>query len=305
MRVFPVVPGGKKPLRHGWQRSATADVGVVTVVWEEAPEANIGVATGRGLLVVDTDSAEGDAAVRELGMPDTVTVRTANGLHYYLAGTGRNRANVLPGVDIRGDGGYVVGAGSLHPTGAEYVWVVPPWELPPAPVPAELAILLSKCRAYSADPLARRIVQGTRNSSLFRMACSLRGRFGLGYEELLATIAATNRMRCDPPLDDREIESIARSAAGYARPPLWATDPIAYAAQFALHGRERLVLAVLARRANNEGECWPGVRCLCADTGFASDTIEKATKELAATDLITIHKRSRQSNLYRIIDQST
>ena len=303
LRVFPVVPGGKKPLRRGWQSTATHDAAVVEAIWADVPEANIGVATGRGLLVVDTDSGKADAAVRELGMPDTVTVKTGCGYHYYLAGRGRNRASLLPGVDIRGDGGYVVGAGSVHPSGAEYIWVVPPWELRPAPVPPELLGLLSEGRRSIADTLPRKIARGARNPTLFRLACSLRGRSGLGYEELLAAVATANRMRCLPPLDGREVERIARSAAGYERAPLWATDPLAFAADPALSGRERLLLMALAHYADDDGACWPGIRRLRADTGLASDTIGKATTALVAARRITVENRRGTSNLYRLLDQ--
>ena len=57
-------------------------------------------------------------------LPETVTVRTGRGMHLYFRPGDtvvRNSASRLgAGVDIRGDGGYVVGPGSIHETGALY-----------------------------------------------------------------------------------------------------------------------------------------------------------------------------------------
>lgn len=302
--VFPVVPRGKKPLRKGWQRRATDDLGIVEALWRELPEANIGVLTGRGLIVVDADTPEAVSALRSLGLPDTTTVTTARGKHYYLTGNGSNRASVLPGVDVRGKGGYVVGAGSLHPSGVEYRWDIPPWEVGPAPAPPELMAHLTRKRPSSVSPAAAGpIERGSRNTALFKLACSLRGLAGLADPELYAALTAANKRRCRPPLDNREVEAIARSAAKYEAAPLWLTDPIGFAADPMLGARERYLLAALARYANHEGACWPGVRRLRADTGMATDTIKRATNALVKCGRINVETRRGKSSLYRLLEQ--
>jgi hypothetical protein len=304
LRVFPLVPRAKKPLRTGWQRSATRDAGVVAAVWRDVPDANIGVLCGSGLVVVDTDSAEADARVRELGMPDTPTVRTADGRHYYLAGESRNRNDLLPDVDIRGTGGYVVGAGSVHPSGVEYRWLIPPWEVSTAAVPPGLlAVITASWESPKSQPdyRARVIQNGTRNATLFRLGCSLRGRYGLSYEEVLATLIEANRSRCRPPLESSEVERVAASAASYDTPPSWATDPLAFALDPFLGARERILLMAMARYANDEGVAWPGVRRLHADTGLATDTIKLATDALVAAGRLIVERRRGTSNLYRLL----
>lgn len=298
-RVFPVTPRGKKPLRKGWQRGATTDLAVVEATWAELPDANIGVACGRGLVVVDTDSDAGEAAMRELGLPPTPTVRTANGRHRYFNGSGRNRTSVLPGLDVRGDGGFVVGAGSQHPSGVEYEWEIPPLEVVRAPAPPALVALLSK-RAARVATLDGRIEQGARNATLFRLACSIRGRYGASFDELLALLVAANARRCAPPLDDAEVVRIAQSAASYDEPPRWATDPIAFAHDPALGARERLLLIALARYADDEGRCWPSIRRLRADTRMATDTVERASENLVAAERIVVQRRRGTSNLYTL-----
>ena len=106
----------------------------------QRPAAGIGLATGEGsgVWVLDLDvknGVDGLASIAHMDIPDTYTVETpSGGRHlYFLHAEGvRNRAAVLPGVDVRGDGGYVVAAGSKTPIGG-YRVVNPtrPVEAPP------------------------------------------------------------------------------------------------------------------------------------------------------------------------------
>jgi hypothetical protein len=124
---------------------------------------NVGLATGRvsGVVVVDLDGPEADAAVRDRGgLPLSWTALTGKGRHVYLAHPGfecRNRAGVLPKVDIRGDGGYVVAPPSIHPLGHAYEWQANPWDDPLAPMPAWLLALLAPPRVVDEPvPAPRR-----------------------------------------------------------------------------------------------------------------------------------------------------
>ncbi len=145
--VFPVVLGGKKPLGP-WKAYQTARASIETVrQWASRPS-NIGIVTGAisSLLVLDLDSAEAIAEAQRRGIPDTVTVRTGKGLHVYFKHPQEpigNRVGIFPGADIRGDGGYVVAPGSVHPSGAEYEWENPPGQFEIAPMPDWLLILLT------------------------------------------------------------------------------------------------------------------------------------------------------------------
>jgi hypothetical protein len=71
--------------------------------------------TGDGFFVVDVDSSDGLDALREaigVELPETLTSKTPRGFHaYYRMPAGveiRNRQGVVPGVDVRGRGGYVI-----------------------------------------------------------------------------------------------------------------------------------------------------------------------------------------------------
>jgi hypothetical protein len=152
--VFPVEPRGKRPfgrlVPHGL-KDATADVDRVSAWWTEEPAANVGLVTGIAFDVLDVDKADGWSSLARLVdangcLPSGPVVLTpGNGAHYYYSPTGTgNRASFVPHLDWRGAGGYVVGAGSVHPNGGLYEWAMSPDEAALAPVPAWLLGLLSK-----------------------------------------------------------------------------------------------------------------------------------------------------------------
>jgi Bifunctional DNA primase/polymerase, N-terminal/AAA domain len=138
--VFPLKPGSKDPATpHGF-KDATTDREQIEAWWTATPDANIGIATGAisGIIVLDPDGPEGEETLakleRELDqLPETYTVHTPGdsskgklpGRHIYLHHPGgklqnrrgRDKNWNQPGFDVRGDGGYVVAAGSVRPDG--------------------------------------------------------------------------------------------------------------------------------------------------------------------------------------------
>ena len=61
-------------------------------------------------------------------LPKTRESRTGSGGRHlffrYLADREiRNKQNIMPGLDVRGEGGYVVIPPSVHETGQTYVWI--------------------------------------------------------------------------------------------------------------------------------------------------------------------------------------
>jgi hypothetical protein len=129
-RVFPLAAFSKLPDIDAWPERATNDEAQVHA-WFTCPllglpvERNIGIATGRGLQVIDLDDKAGRTGsanftlledLKDAPVGRTFTVRTANGgLHKYVLVDGpyRNSAgDIAEGVDTRGDGGMVVGPGS-------------------------------------------------------------------------------------------------------------------------------------------------------------------------------------------------
>ena len=120
-RVFPLLPGSKRPAIEAWPNQATVDR-ITLNQWFNGEPRNLGIATGAGscLLILDVDPRHGgDETLAKLvdthgPLPDTVECLTpSGGFHSYFRYPRnvaiRNSAGKLgPGLDIRAEGGYVV-----------------------------------------------------------------------------------------------------------------------------------------------------------------------------------------------------
>lgn len=130
-KVFPVIENGKIPAIGAWPQRATSDERQIEALWTEQDPVlnvtrhkpyNIGIST-TGLLVLDVDNKgqkRGSDTLAELdviyGLPQTYTVETpTGGYHLYFkpkAAVRNSACKIGPGLDVRGDGGYVLGPGS-------------------------------------------------------------------------------------------------------------------------------------------------------------------------------------------------
>jgi hypothetical protein len=133
--VFPCEPGGKAPLTYNGFWDATTDSRRLEIWWRRWPDANVGVPTGErsGLLVLDVDPRDGGleslAELERTGclLPETARARTGGGgMHVffgYPAGeeVRSNTGRLGPGLDVRGEGGYVVVPPSR--TRSAYEWL--------------------------------------------------------------------------------------------------------------------------------------------------------------------------------------
>lgn len=271
--VFPV--NGKAPYTANGLHDATTDKATVERWWSRIwPKANVGVRTGEGLLVLDVDGEAGADALhalqREHGeLPATVEVLTARGRHLYFTSDEpiRNSAGKLgPGLDVRGDGGYIVAPPSVHESGHRYEWSVDghPDEVALAELPPWLlARLRDEQRNGSTPPVvAGSIPAGKRNDELARLAGAMR-RKGMGSEELAAALRVTNAQRCHPPLEEKEVAAIAESVARYEPESddgaklSQATRLVALATAEAelFHSEDRTAFASLA--VDGHRETWP------------------------------------------------
>jgi hypothetical protein len=227
--VFPCDPATKAPLVAGGFRRATRDAGVTREWWTSHPEAMIGVPTGpaSGFWVLDVDLDEKggkDWSLRlaelesEHGrLPDTVSTRTPRGgLHLLFRWSPdhpvRNSAGQLgPGIDVRGDGGYVIMPPSVRAHGVAYAFEKPPgvfdideaprWLLQVACNPSRRATLLAGQTARTRSSvrpsdvptkpyvsaavdreieLVRSAAKGTRNHQLNKSAFNLGQLAGTG-----------------------------------------------------------------------------------------------------------------------------
>ena len=222
---------GKHPRVKQGLKAAAHDPGQVAKWWAQWPEANIGIVCGAvsGLVALDVDGPEGaetlEALEAELGpLPETIEALTGKGRHMYFKHPGgrvRPSAGALgPGMDVRGDDSYVVGPGSLHHTGRRYLWEAThgPEDVALAELPAAWVqrLRVDKPRQTASAGIGEpvKIPEGQRNATLTRMAGALR-RQGADADAILAALLTVNLNQCDPPLDVREVETIARSVARY------------------------------------------------------------------------------------------
>ncbi len=218
--VLPLRRGEKRPLiRWEMLQQERADAATVAQWFARWPDANIGIVTGEisNLIVLDVDPKHGgdDSLVeleRRFGpLPETVEAHTGGGgRHLYFAHPGSfvpNRAGLAQGIDLRGDGGYIVGPPSLHPSGQLYAWAPgrSPEEMTPAALPRWLLFAGPGPRARRSLVDWRQLVregvnEGERNSTI----ASLTGHLlwhGVDPQVALELMLAWNRLRCRPPLD--------------------------------------------------------------------------------------------------------
>jgi len=222
-------PGKHPRTEHGFH-DATTDEATIRRWWFQWPDANIGVATGTvsGIAVLDIDPRHGgDESLADLErqhgtLPDTVESITGGGgrhiLFAYPGGYVKSRS-IAPGIDIKGDGGYIVAPQSRHATGGQYEWELlsHPDDTPLAPLPDWLLTMIA---SPSAEPVpltaeeAAVIPEGNRNGTLTSLAGTMRRR-GMSEDGICAALLAENARRCVPPLPQEEVRRIVRSVARY------------------------------------------------------------------------------------------
>lgn len=258
LRVFPGKPRGKEPMGAWKKYQLTAPTADELTGWD-ASNYNVCIVTGAasGIVVVDVDSPEAQQLIDSLDLPSTPTVRTARGRHLYFKAPPypvRNSVNIQ-GVklDLRGDGGYVIGPGSIHPSGVPYDWLVSPDATAFAPFPERLKALIGSQKkkrqgaATSADSekaapggaagldafLQSELQEaqdeiagaanGQRNDTLFKMAARMARHVSaaeVAWDSFAEGLASAAR---GAGLEEGEIDSTIESGwtSGSAEPTAW------------------------------------------------------------------------------------
>ncbi|MEU4694296.1 bifunctional DNA primase/polymerase [Actinoplanes sp. NPDC023714] len=233
---------GKHPrLRHGLTEAST-DEDLITIWWSHWPEANVGLRTGVVMDVADVDSAEGWHGLRHLlgdDIPPGPAVRTGRGgRHLWFLPTGfGNRVRLLPGLDWRGAGGYVLAPPSRHASGLDYRWI----RRPSIPLPAGPPPLLELIKGPGFPPASRRVIHpdryaeaalaaetsrmawaepGTRNDTLNRAAFALGRLVGAGLLDAQSVRSELTTAARRAGLGHAEIRGTLRSGltAGIRQP---------------------------------------------------------------------------------------
>lgn len=249
LAVFPVSSYGKtendykRPMIQNGFQKATTDPGVIKEWWEKWPRANIGIATGgvsEGVFVVDLDVKEekgidGHETLRKwesmhgkLPEDTMLSITGSGGYHIFYKSDGRKIPCVRDlfkdesGIDIRGDGGYIVAPPSLHFNGSHYEWELGPDDAVIVDADNLVYKLLEEGKKEERENFVSpaTIQQGARDDTIFKLACSLQAK-GLSNDAILAAALAENKLKCNPPLDENTVIQKVNSALKYEK----ATSP--------------------------------------------------------------------------------
>lgn len=226
---------GKHPRTANGLKAATTDAAIIEEWFSKWPDSNIGIATGEisGFFVIDIDrhKTNGFEAWEQLidhfgKRPETVEAITGgDGAHLlfkYHEGIG-NRTDLLPGIDVRGQGGFIVAAPSNHQSGKVYTWELSshPLEIEVAEAPDWLLNLVTRKpteapqkqpKSHWADIMSG-VSEGGRNAAATSLAGYLFRRY-LEPSLIVEIMNLWNLERNDPPLEQSELNMVINSIAG-------------------------------------------------------------------------------------------
>lgn len=194
----------------------------------EYSNSGIGIITGKnsGIVVLDIDPRhDGHLSINGRKIPPTISVQTGGGgTHYYFQYPNdldeiKSSVNILPGVDIRADGGMAYAPPSIHPSGEKYKFYekMDPEAIEIAKMPKWLLELIKEKQnninyssKINANEWSKDIKDGNRNNTLTKLAGKLIGQ-GIEKSVVLKTLLSQNNNKCKPPLDKKEVISIVDS----------------------------------------------------------------------------------------------
>lgn len=240
--VLPVNRKTKAPFNQGGSKNASTDPDIIRRWFnQDFPQSNVAIATGKnhgGLVVIDIDldddqGIDGFDTLRkwehEHGqLPETAMVKTGSGgCHYYYRTdkeihniqNARDAQNNPLGIDVRGEGGYVVAPPSIHANGNRYEWEQMPRDYPIADADEKVFDFIRFIGAKiegedsTKEPftLPEVIEVHSRNDSIYKLACSLQAK-GLTDTVIMESCLATNRGQMKEPLPEAEVRRTVESA---------------------------------------------------------------------------------------------
>ncbi len=234
---------GKHPIIAGGFKNATCDRPQIETWWKAYPYANIGLATGKGKMVIDIDPKNG-GSLKALGdLPVTSKVCTGSGgYHLFFCYDpskimfNNSSGRLPPGIDVRADGGYVILPPSLHKSGRRYEWEI---KIGFSLLPERLMEMIKAPRTPATEAASQvafaEMGEGSgRNTKLTSIAGSLR-RQGMDASEIETVLVKTNAAFKEPLMVE-EVKRIAASVARYD-PPAAKVGEKAGAKVAELHGK--------------------------------------------------------------------
>ncbi len=226
--IIPVDPINKKPLVKWLEfQSRKAEDKEIKEWWTKWPNAMIGGITGKIShdFVIDVDNAQGDEALSQyltesLLTPTAITPRGGKHLHFeHPQDNITIKAGLLPHVDYRGQGGFIILPPSVNSNGKKYQWMdgLSLEDIPRSPLPIELLSYIKELAKslYQGDNLqitqSHKLFQkGTRDDDLFHITNQLVK--SNTNESTIKQVIEILALNCNPPFPKNEIENKIRSA---------------------------------------------------------------------------------------------
>lgn len=238
--VFPLQPRQKdKYAVASWKKECSTDEKQIRTWWGKNPNYNIGLVTGNGLCVIDVDDKPekhggllGSDFLRDWELDhgeisETCCAKSGTGgMHYYF-NVGDTHISGCQSdtifIDLRCDDNYIVAPPSIHPdTGQPYTWDISPEDMPPAKATSTdracIQWVYDNRRGADKDGKKEKVKvpkgqvkdgEG-RNNFLYEQGCSARAK-GSDDDMIHAWITSLNKLKCNPPLKDGEVNKIIKS----------------------------------------------------------------------------------------------
>ena len=301
---------GKHPVLMNWQHKASNDSYQIAKWMSQYKSKNIGIATGKksNLIVLDLDIKNGGIdewtkLEKRYGksINATLCAKTGSGgRHYYYeiheGITLKNtQSKLAPGIDTRANGGFVVGANSIHKSGKQYQWSDGLYR--PTFLPDSLYNDLKELEVKSCTKSDKTIKIGTRNDNLFRLAAQLRGQ-GSEFEEIINQLKVENSLKCELPLSDSELINITDSVVRYGKGAHGLKNLFRRSVFKSrnLSSGAKLGLYTLLEHADLKSlTAFPSQEILAEEASQTPQTISKNLNEACQAGFLEISKKPRQN----------
>jgi hypothetical protein len=230
LSIIPLAYKSKKPLVN-WKsyQKRQANAGQLELWFGNDNRPNIGLVCGKvsgNLVVLDFDSETlwtewlGNWDEDKFGSINkgTPVVKTHRGYQVYLRTRQIVNTQRLNGIDIQGEGSYVVAPPSVHPTGKIYEFINPDVDTilminDLSEVGVKRSSVQVSAKGIDRQALIQGVPEGQRDETCIRVAGYYKAK-GLRYDETLILCGGWAK-KCEPPFPEREVEKCVKSAYGY------------------------------------------------------------------------------------------